>query len=54
MVAPGLTGTARALTPDETKQMAIELHTTVELDGNIVGESVTNYQEREAMRSNGY
>ena len=27
---------------------------SVELDGNAVGESVTTYQERENLHSNGY
>lgn len=37
----------------EVKQY-FEVHTTVELDGAAVGESVTNYQAQEAARSNGY
>ncbi len=53
-IAPGLTGSARALSPAETKEQIINTHITVELDGNVLGESVTSYQEREAMRSNGY
>lgn len=31
-----------------------EIHNTVELDGDKVGESVTNYQTRENAKSNGY
>lgn len=53
-VAPGLTGTARALSPAEAKEQIINTNITVELDGVVLGESVTRYQEREAMRSNGY
>ena len=32
----------------------IELHSYIDLDGQIVGESVTQYQNNEQTRSNGY
>lgn len=52
---PGAVGAASsALTDSAVNKQPIEIHTTVELDGNAVGESVTTYQERENLHSNGY
>lgn len=52
---PGAVGAASsALTESAVNKQPIEIHTTVELDGNAVGESVTTYQERENLHSNGY
>ena len=42
--------------PEEGQERCFnfEIHNYVEMDGNRVGESVTEYQTREAARSNGY
>ncbi len=42
--------------PEEGQERSFnfEIHNYVEMDGNRVGESVTEYQTREAARSNGY
>lgn len=51
---PGASYTSNALADSSSNRQPIEIHTTVELDGNAVGESVTTYQERENLHSNGY
>lgn len=43
----------RPLTADETKQV-FEIHNYTVLDGQILGETVTQYQNNEQTRSNGY
>ena len=52
--APAPSYSTSALTDSAVNKQPIEIHTTVELDGNAVGESVTTYQERENLHSNGY
>lgn len=51
---PGASYTSNALADSSSNRQPIEIHTTVELDGNAIGESVTTYQERENLHSNGY
>lgn len=46
-------GDIRPLTADETKQV-FEIHNYTVLDGQILGETVTQYQNNEQTRSNGY
>lgn len=46
-------GDIRPLTADETKQI-FEIHNYTVLDGQILGETVTQYQNNEQTRSNGY
>lgn len=46
-------GGIRPLTADETKQV-FEIHNYTVLDGQILGETVTQYQNNEQTRSNGY
>lgn len=42
------------LPTDTTAGNTYEIRITNELDGNVIGESVTTWQEREGMRANGY
>ena len=49
----GVSGPAKPLSAAELKQ-SFEIHNYVQLDGRTVGESVTNYQNGESSRSNGY
>lgn len=46
-------GDIRPLTADEAKQV-FEIHNYTVLDGQILGETVTQYQNNEQTRSNGY
>ena len=46
-------GDIRPLTADETKQV-FEIHNYTVLDGQILGETVAQYQNNEQTRSNGY